>query len=194
MMKRWSGQLYPLVLLGLLAALSFWLERAVDLPEGRHDGKQRHDPDAYVENFTVRRLNADGQPQYHLVSPRMQHYPDDDSSLISEPRLTYFRPQAPIMTLSGRNAYVTSGGEVVHFWENVVATRAPTRERPEMVARMPDLTVRPDDGTGFTDSPVEITEGRSWIKGTGMHLDNNESTLSLQSQVTGLYFRPRAPK
>lgn len=193
-MKRWSGQLFPVILLGLLAALSFWLERAVDLPEGRHDGKQRHDPDAFVENFTVRRLDAEGRLQYHLVSPRMQHFPDDDSSLVNEPRLTYYRPQAPVMTLSARNGYITSKGEIVHLWDDVVATRAATRERPPMVARMPDLTVRPDDGIGFTDSPVELTEGRSWVKGTGMHLDNNDSTLVLKSQVTGLYFRPQAPK
>lgn len=193
-MKRWSGQLFPIILLGLLAALSFWLERAVELPEGRHDGKQRHDPDTFVENFVVRRLNVDGVLQYRLTSPRMQHYPDDDSSLITQPYLTYYRPGAPDLTLTGKNAYVTSKGELVYFWDDVVATRAATRNRSQMVARMPDLTVQPDDGIGFTGSPVEITEGNSWVKGVGMHLDNNESTLVLQSQVTGLYSKPKAPK
>lgn len=193
-MKRWSGQLFPIALLSLLAALSFWLEHAVDLPEGKHDGKQRHDPDAFVENFVVRRLNVDGVLQYRLTAPRMQHYPDDDSSLLIQPNLIYYRPDAPDMTLTSKNAYSTSKGEVVLFWDNVVATRAATAERPEMVARMPDLTVQPDDGIGFTGSPVEITEGRSWMKGVGMHLDNNESTLVLQSQVTGLYYKPKAPQ
>lgn len=193
-MKRWSGQLFPVILLSLLAALSFWLERAVDLPESRRDGKQRHDPDTFVENFVVRRLNVEGNLQYRLTSPSMRHYPDDDSSLLTLPKLTYYRPDAPDMTLTGKNAYVTSKGEVVLFWDNVVATRAATQERPEMVARMPDLTVRPDDGIGFTGSPVEITEGRSWIKGVGMNMDNNESTLVLQSQVTGLYHKPKAPQ
>jgi lipopolysaccharide export system protein LptC len=193
-MKRWSGQLFPIVLLSLLAALSFWLERAVDLPEGKHDGKQRHDPDAFVENFTVRRLNVDGVLQYRLSAPRMQHYPDDDSSLLDQPKITYYRPDTPDMTLTGKHAYAISKGEVVLFWDDVVATRAATAQRPEMVARMPDLTIQPDDGIGFTGSPVQITEGQSWVKGVGMHLDNNESTLVLQSQVTGLYFKPKAPQ
>lgn len=193
-MRRGAGQLFPLILLGLLAALSFWLERAVDLPEGRRDGRLRHDPDTYVSNFTVRRLDAGGVLKYHLVAPHMQHYGDDDSSLVSKPTLTSFRPDAPEVVLSGDQAVVTSKGEVVHLWGNVVARRAPDGQRPEMVARMPDLTVRPDDGIGFTDSPVEITQGESWIKGTGMFLDNNVSTLTLKSRVTGMYFKPKAPQ
>lgn len=193
-MKRWSGQLFPLVLLGLLAALSFWLERVVDLPEGRHDGKQRHDPDTYVENFVVRRLDTSGTLKYRLTAPHMEHYPDDDSSLLRSPTLVSYHADAPTMTLTGKNAYVTSQGEVVLFWNDVVATRAATGERGEMKARMPDLTVRPDDGIGFTGSPVEITEDRSWIKGVGMNMDNNESTLILQSRVKGLYYKPKAPQ
>lgn len=194
MKQRWSGQLFPVILLSLLAALSFWLERAVDLPEGKHDGKLRHDPDTFVENFVVRRLNVDGVLQYRLTSPRMLHYADDDSSLLTDPKLVYYRPDAPDMTLTGKHAYVASKGDVVLFWDDVVATRAATPQRQEMVARMPDLTVLPDDGIGFTGSQVQITEGQSWMKGVGMHMDNNQSTLALQSQVTGLYHKPKAPQ
>lgn len=190
MMKRWSGQVFPIALLGLLAALSFWLEYSADLPESRHDGKQRHDPDAFVENFQVRKLDVNGILQYRLISPYMQHFPDDDSSLLTQPKLHYYRPEAPDMTLSGKHGYVTAKGETVFFWDDVVATRAATPDHPPMVARMPDLTVQPDAGIAFTDSPVEITQGPSWVKGVGMHLDNNTSVLALKSQVTGTYYRP----
>lgn len=194
-MKRWSSQqVFPIVLLSLLAALSFWLAHSVDLPEPRRDGKQRHDPDTFVENFQVRRMDANGALQYRLTSPRMQHFPDDDSSLLIQPKLDYYRPDQPSMTLSGKNGYVASKGETVFFWDDVMATRAATGERPEMVARMPDLTVQPDEGFAFTDSPVEIVQGRSWMKGIGMELDNNNSVLILKSQVTGTYYRPKAPQ
>ncbi len=191
-MKRWSGQLYPIVILVALAALSFWLERAIDLPATKRDGKTRHDPDTFVDNFVVRRFSADGILQYRLRSPRMLHFADDDSSLVDQPRLVYYRPDAPDMTLSGQHAFVAAEGETVYFWDDVVATRAPTATRPEMVARMPNLTVQPDDGIAFTDSAVEITQGQSWTKGVGMHLDNNTSILVLKSQVTGLFYRPKA--
>lgn len=188
-MKHGSGQLFPLILLSVLAAMSFWLERAVDLPEGRRDGKTRHDPDSVVEHFMVRRMNAEGELQYRLHSPYMEHYADDDSSLIKQPRLVYYRPEAPDMTLSGEQALVTEEGQKVYIWGNVVVTRTATQERLPMIARMPDLTVLPDDGTAFTKSPVEINQGPSWMKGIGMDIDNNNSTFALQSQVTGLIYR-----
>lgn len=190
-MKRWSGQLYPLLVLGLLAALSFWLEQAVYLPESKHDGKLRHDPDSFVENATVRRFSADGILRYRLIAPYLQHFSDDDSTLIEQPYLTYYRPGAPNMTVAGNRGYVSAKGETVYFWDGVVATRAANDNRPEMQARMPDLTAQPDAGTAFTDSPVELTQGSSWLKGIGMNLDNNASTFVLQSQVRGYYLSPR---
>jgi len=190
-MKRWASQAYPLALLGLLAALSFWLAHTADLPEPRRDGKQRHDPDTFVENFQVRKLAADGTLQYRLTAPLMRHFPDDDSSLLSEPRLTHYRGSTPDMVLSGRNGHVSAGGETVFFWENVVATRTASPGHPALVARMPDLTIQPDTGIAFTASPVEITQGNSWTRGIGMHLDNNTSVLVLKSQVTGTYHRPK---
>ena len=63
-----------------------------------------------------------------------------------------------------------------------------------MVARMPDLTAQPDAGFAFTNSPVEITQGQSWMTGVGAQIDNNNSTFVLQSQVTGLYYPRRAQK
>ena len=71
-------------------------------------------------------------------------------------------------------------------------TRAATPERPEMLARSPDLTVQTEAGFAFTNSPVEITQGQSWITGVGAEIDNNKSTFVLQSQVKGQYIRPKA--
>lgn len=189
-MKHWQGQLFPIILVALLAGLSFWLQSAVNIEESRRDGNQRHDPDAIVENFTVRRFDANGQVKYRLTAPYLVHYPDDDSSELREPTLLSFRPDAPPLTFTANNAKITAKGETVFLWDDVVASRAASTDRPELRARMPDLTVQPDLGTAFTNSPVEITMGQSWLKGIGAHLDNNVSTFVLQSQVTGVYIRP----
>lgn len=189
-MKSWhSQQIFPLILLSFLAALSFWLERIVDLPEARRDGKFRHDPDTIVEHFHVRRLNDQGVLQYRLHAPHMQHFADDDSSLIQEPNFVYYRPGAPDVTLTGKLALVTERGDNVYVWDNVIVRRAGSAERPEMVARTHDLTIRPDEGVGFTNSPVEMTQGPSWFRGIGMRFDNNDATFVLNSQVTGLMYR-----
>ncbi len=191
-MRFSPSQLFAVALLTLLAGLSFWLQRVVAPVEVVQDGKLRHDPDAIAENFLVRQFDEKGRVKYRLTAPYMTHFPDDDSSELKSPTLIHYRPDAPPLTLSGKNARVASKGQTVFLWDDVKAVRAATPARPELVARMPDLIVRPDDGTAFTQSPVEITEDKSWLKGVGMHLDNNTSIFELQSQVTGLSYPRRA--
>lgn len=191
-MKHWPSQLFPVILLALLASLSFWLQKAVEPEEPRQSGKLRHDPDAYAENFTVRRFDTTGKVKYRMSAPYLVHYPDDDSSELKSPVLIAYRPDSPSVTVTGEHAKVSSRGETIFLWGNVNITRAATPDRPEMIARMPDLTTQPEAGFAFTNSPVEITQGQSWIKGVGAQLDNNAATFVLQSQVTGSYIRPRA--
>ena len=188
-MNQRSGQFFPLLLIALLAGLSFWLERLVDIPESRRDGKQRHDPDTLVENFTVRRFDTEGFLQSRLRAPHMEHYPDDESSLVQKPHFTYYRPNLAETLITGEQARITEKGDKVHVWGNVVAQRAASPHRPEMVARSHDLFLWPREGTGHTDSPVEITQGQSWMKGVGMDINNNTSVFILRSQVTGILNR-----
>lgn len=191
-MKHWPSQLFPIILLALLAGLTFWLQKAMDSGETASNGKFRHDPDAIAENFVVRRFDDTGQVKYRLIAPYLVHYADDDSSELTSPKLISYRPESPPVEVVAKHAKVTSKGETIFLWDEVMLTRAASADRPAMVARMPDLTAQPDAGFAFTNSPVEISQGQSWIKGVGAHLDNNTSTLVLQSQVTGLYIRPRA--
>ena len=90
------------------------------------------------------------------------------------------------------NAKVTAKGEVAYLWDNVRVSRDATDRHPELLARSPDLTINTETGIAFTGSPVEITQGQSWLTGVGVHIDNNASTFVLQSQVKGRYIRPRA--
>src|SRR6266536_6328956 len=46
-MVAWS----PVLLLGGLAALTYWLDAQVQADTARRDGTARHDADMYIENF-----------------------------------------------------------------------------------------------------------------------------------------------
>jgi lipopolysaccharide export system protein LptC len=191
-MKHWPSQLFPIIVLALLAGLTFWLQSAVDHSDEKHDGKLRHDPDAIAENFVARRFDETGHVKYRLSGPYMEHYPDDDTSVLKLPVLISYRPNTPPLTITAKHAKVTAKGEVAFLWEDVRITRAATDTRPELVATTPDLTVQSEAGIAFTNSPVEITQGQSWVTGVGAQIDNNASTFVLQSQVKGQYIRPRA--
>ncbi len=191
-MKYWPSQFFPIIVLALLAGLTFWLQSTVDQGEMKTDGKLRHDPDAIAENLVVRRFDELGQVKYRLTTPYLVHFPDDDTSELRTPILTSYRQDRSPVTLSANHAKVTAKGEVAYLWDNVQFIRPAEQGRPQLVARSPDLTVHPETGHAFTSSPVEIIQGQSWVRGVGVEIDNQNSTFVLQSQVKGQYIRPGA--
>lgn len=193
-MKASSNQLFSITLLALLAGLTFVLQNAVDGDPAGNNGKARHDPDAIAENFEVRRFDTGGQLKYRLQAPYLEHFPDDDSSELRHPRLLAQRPNGEPLELRANYARASAGGETVYLWDDVIATRPGVNGQAPTVARMPNLTVQPDLGHGFTDSPVRIDQGTSWLQGVGMRLDNNAATFTLLSQVQGSHIRQRDPQ
>jgi lipopolysaccharide export system protein LptC len=191
-MKRGlPASFFPLLVLAILAGLSFWLDRTTEVPHIKDDGNTRHDPDIVVDQLTLYRHDIDGLLKYKLTAPHLEHYPDDNSSLISNPRLLNYRPDGPVVELTGDTAIVSEEGKRIQIRDNVVLRRAAFGKRSEMTARTPELSILPDEGRAFNQHPVHITEGRNWIKGTGLQMDNQLSTFSLQSRVRGEYFRNR---
>jgi lipopolysaccharide export system protein LptC len=186
-----SVSLFPLLVLAILAGLSFWLNQATDVSLIEDDGNTRHDPDIVVDQLTLYRHDADGLLRYQLAAPHLEHYPDDSSSRIAAPRLTHYRADGPQVELQSDTAILNEEGRRILAQGNVVLTRAAFGERGILTARTPELTILPDEGRAFNQHPVHITEGRNWIKGVGIQIDNHLATFSLQSRVRGEYFRNR---
>lgn len=182
-MKNWGSALFPLSLLLTLAALTFWLRYASELPDARRDGKYRHDPDYIVNDATLRKLDNTGQLVYTLKAPEIRHYPDDDSSEVSQPHLVHLNPKKPTLTMNADTAHISSKGEQVDLHGNVRVHRAATAKDAEMILTTPQLTVLPDEEKAYTKHPVLITQGNSWIKGIGLRMDNRAQTYLLEAQA-----------
>lgn len=192
-MKHWPSLSLPLVLLTVISAITFWLSQRAQIVEIPEASPPRHEADVIGENLTIRRYDEQGRIKYRLTTPHLTHFPDDDSSLLKEPVLISYRQDAEPITVTSLQAHVTSKGETVLLIDDVRINRPSGNNRPDLIARMPDLTVQPEAGLASTASPVEITQGESRVTGIGMHIDNNTSILTLDSQVRGIYLRsPRA--
>lgn len=190
MAKVRTHSLFPLAVLVLLAALTFWLERTTQVDEGPQDGKLRHDPDFIVSDFTVRKFDLQGQLQYALVAQRMVHYPDDESTEVESPNLTYFsRP--PIMRISSRRANISKDGNEVVLIDGVRAVREPSAKDPEMVLTTTELSIYPDQEFAATDKPVKLLHGESVLKGVGMELDNKAQLYKILGNATGTLHRAK---
>lgn len=190
-MKDRAASLFPLAMLVLLAALTFWLNRVIQ--EDKPRGPQRHDPDYWVERFEVRRFDIEGKLQHTLVAEKLLHYPDDDTTIITAPRITYHQ-QAPA-DVSARMAYMGRDGKQVDLVGDVrVVRHNATGDAPPTVLEAKTLRVFPDDETARTSDPVVITQGNSVMRGSGLDLNNKSGITVLHGRVTGTLNRNRTDK
>lgn len=145
----------PLAALGLLVALTLWLNQLVQPPAGRADGSKRHDPDLMVENFSARKLGEDGAVVYTLAARKMVHYPDDDSAHLESLRLEAFEPRQPRMTITADSGRLEQGGERVWIEGNVVVVREAGAGNEGARLTTQRLLVLPDEG--IARGPAEVT-------------------------------------
>ena len=178
---------FPFLLLAALAALTFWLDQIVQ-PQGvTPEAALRHDPDYIVDGLSAVRTNEQGRIVYTLSADRMVHYPDDDTTVLSQPRFVSTRmPQAPV-TITALTARVSSDGDNVYFHDDVKVTRAPYGGRSELVMRTSYLHVVPDSHYAQTDRPVTITDASMVVHAVGLELNNETRVLKLNSNVRGTY-------
>ncbi|MCX7176887.1 MAG: LPS export ABC transporter periplasmic protein LptC [Proteobacteria bacterium] len=186
-MRIQSANLLPLMLLTLLAALTFWLERATQGDSAASNGKGRHDPDFIVSELNMRQFNLDGSLKHALTARKMLHYTDDDSTVVTDPALTFYAHAQPTR-LGAHQARVSQDGKEVRLTDDVRMVRDASDDGPALVMTTAELLVYPDDETARSTVPVTITQGRSVILGTGIEVDNRVRTLNLMGRVHGTIY------
>ncbi len=183
----------PVLLLGSLAALTFWLDAQVQSPSQRNNGDARHDPDLYIENFRAVSFDAEGRLRQSLAARRAEHHPDDDSVDFVAPALALTDPGRPKLSIVADAGTAYGDRETVTFRGGIRAVREALPEgagaggdrQGPMTLTAEFLRVVPKQGRADTDGPVTIEEPRGIIHGVGMVLDNEAKTLKLKAGVHG---------
>lgn len=192
---RSIGALLPLAILLLLAMLTFWLDRTVELHGSRVAGPVAHEPDYTVDHFVIVRLSESGDPHYRLSAARMVHFPDDDSSHLQAPILVQTQPGKPETRVSAKRGIVSSDGKEIGLYESVelfkAGEKSPHGLPADIRVRTEYLRVVPDMDTADTPLRVVIEQGRTVLTGTGMAFDNRYRRIELQSAVTGVFDRKK---
>lgn len=219
LLTSWS----PVLLLGGLAALTFWLDAQVASQGPRRDGSSRHDPDLIAESFRAVAYDADGRLQQSASAEKAVHFPDDDTVEVKSPAITLVEPGKPSFKISANHALVTHDRETVTFTGSVRASRGALSEAaPAGAASAPkgppsakgrsatattgdwgngaitvateSLRVFPSKGRADSTESVTIEEPRGIIQSDGMEFDNEARTLKLNAHVRGTLQPPPAAK
>jgi lipopolysaccharide export system protein LptC len=180
------SNLFPLALMIVLVALTYWLDRAVQGPAAAPNALLRHDPDYIVDKLLATRMDINGAIKNTLFSQKLTHYPDDDTTELLAPRFISYAKGAPL-TVTSKTGLVSSNGENIYFRDSVRAVRAPFGQRSELVVDTEYLHVLPDDNIAKTDRAVTITDASMVIRALGMEINSETRVLKLDGQVRGVY-------
>lgn len=185
-MRLTTTRLFPLALMLSLALLTFYLDRMVR-EEGGPTPKRRHDPDYMVSNFTSTTYDRDGKPLSVLSAERMVHFPDDDSTELYAPRVLQTKADEPRISVRAERGAVSSDGEELFLYDDVVLVREADGERPEARLTTSFLHILRDRSLVRTDREVTIVEDTRSLTGRGMEYNSESRVFTLMADVRGRF-------
>jgi lipopolysaccharide export system protein LptC len=185
------GMLSLLVGSAVLVLVSFWvmevMRRSAD--EGAPQ-VERIEPDYFVENFTFIRLSQARGARYNISGKRLEHNPVDDTHHIRHPEVNSYSDERPPVKATAQRGIVSPDNTKVHLYDDVRIDR-PASSSAQLVRMRSDyLLVLTDEDIVRTDKPVEITLGKSVLRGTGMVANNATRQLQLGSAVHATFAPP----
>ena len=187
--ERFGGW-FPLVLLAVLAALTFWLDHVVQPPAPRPQAP-KDEPDYIVDGLSAMRMDRSGRVKHTLQAQRMTHYPEEDLTVLVSPRFVAYGEGHVPVTITSKHARMSGNGENVYFEDDVRVVRAPEGKLSELTLETSYLHVIPDENIAKTDKPVTIRDATAVVVASGLELHSETRVLELHGRVKGTFESPR---
>jgi lipopolysaccharide export system protein LptC len=178
----------PVLLLGSLAAMTYWLNTQVRIAVPDFDGSGRHDPDLFAADFKAVNLDQDGRVRQSLTATGARHYPDNDVTVFEAPVIVFTDPGQPRLEVRADHGTVTGDREHVYLEGHVKVVRDASageeRDGP-IIVTSEYLHVIPKEDRIVTDRPVTVTDPRGTVNAIGLELDNKAKTVKFKSHLSG---------
>lgn len=180
----------PLAILLLLAALSFWIERSVQLaPNGSQAAPT--DPEGIMENFEALRTDPAGKPHYRLTARKLKHYSGSKLTELESPRFVQLDAEAGEVSAAAREATVSSDGSEVDLRGDVVVQRAARPGQSAMTLRTGQLLVFPERDQLRAPGTVDVHDDTLSLRAGAMEYDAKQRIIKLTGRVKARYISGR---
>lgn len=186
-------RLMPLLLMGGLTLLTFWLvQKNTPLTINPIERARLHEPDYTIKNGALSYLNEQGQTKYRILGKELIHYDDDASIDIVRPRMRSFQPDKAPVTVRAQRGHIDGDLTILDLFDNVEIYRPPQsasetqKASPYMLAKSSYFQVLINDDIITTDKPVELEQGLSLMQSNaGGVFDNVQQSMQLLGTVKG---------
>jgi lipopolysaccharide export system protein LptC len=176
----------PLAILLLLAALSFWIERSVEVTPNGSQAVQT-DPEGIMENFDALRTDPAGRPHYRLSAKKLRHYSGSKLTELESPRFTQVDVEAGEVSATANQATVSPDGSKVDLRGSVVVQRAARPGQSVMRLSTAQLLVFPERDLLRAPGAVDIRDAALTLRADTMEYDARKRIIKLTGRVQARY-------
>ena len=170
----------------IITAFANWLLNAIEQKAVEEKTTLRHEPDYFVDDLKARVFNADGSLHYRLQTPRLDHYPDDNTLQLASPILRMFSADQPPWIMVAEEGIVYDDGQRIHL-NGAVDIRQPGDERSAMQLLTRDLRIDTQRNYAETDAAVKLTRGYHQTTAIGMRASLALGRVELLANTRGRY-------
>ncbi|MEK8030973.1 LPS export ABC transporter periplasmic protein LptC [Ideonella sp. DXS29W] len=185
-LRHLFGTSLPLLMMALLAGLTWWLARVSPGPAGeRPPAAERQDPDYTAQKVALQRFNPEGRLVAQIEGEQVRHYPATDELEVDTVRVSTTGADGRRTLATARQA-VAAGDNSRYSLEGgarVVSTGADGHvveiEGEHLLMLAKERRVR-------ADRPVTVRQGGSALMADGMEFDEATQQVTLRGRVRGL--------
>jgi len=177
-------------LLALLIGLVLWLMlgKPEEVIEAAKESSAYNDTSDYaMTNFTMTIMDENGQPARVIKGQDMAHYPEDDSTKITQPIAQFIQAQKDTWILTSDRGETHGKGDNILLLDNVIITR---KDNNEVALHTTKLNLDTIKQIAYTDAPVKMISPYGETNAVGLHATLDEKTINLHSRVKGQYDAP----
>jgi len=193
-------RLMPLILMGTLTLVTFWLVQKVTPPEKSSMERVRlHEPDYIINDGALSALNEFGNTKYRILGKKVIHYDDDASIDILMPRMRFFQLDKAPVTVKSDAGHLDGDLTILDLIDNASifrpaqAATASQAATLRMLASSAYFKVLINDDIIEANRPITLEQGMSIMHSTeGGKFNNIEQSMTLLGQVKGRI--ERAPR
>lgn len=189
--NAWDRSLlyFPLVSMGVLALGTYWLVRTTP-PSGGVAVERvvRHEPDYFMDNFSVRTFDAAGRLRTEVVGLKARHFPDTKWLEIDNIRVRSFDEQGRVSTATAQRGLTNEDSSEVQLMGEARVVRE--ADPVEVVNPVPRMEFRSEFLHAFMHTervlshlPVEFLRGGDRFSADRLDFDNVEQVLQLTGRV-----------
>ena len=139
--------------------------------------------DFIIGGAVLDKIDPSGRLLYTVKADEVRHFPDDETSELTRPNVVYSPVKRPPMTMNADFGRISENGDVVDLSGNVKIVRAASGKDEALTATTSQLTVLTNEEKAYTRAPAQIVQGKSWITGVGMRLDQRAQTYVIEAQA-----------